>query len=494
MKRLSLVLIGVIILSAGINCKKDTPNPPPPPPPPPPTTGPPPPPAVNRPPKANAGPDQVLTLPVNATTLNGTASSDSDGNNLTYYWRSISGPGGGSITSENTAHPFIFNLPEGQHTYKLEVWDGFPNSFSYDTIVVTVVRPSYCTGNRQEVPLQFTLLSNLPYPMNLPNIYATGNKLLVMTRNIDMNSTFPLSIYDRTTQTWTSSLLSMGRQGMEIIAAGNKLIFAGGIIYDQTGYNFTCTDKIDIYDIATNSWSDATLSEARFACKATLVGNKILFSGGLKTDRTFSNKVDIYDLSTNSWSVTQFPGTKRMVMTAVSSGNKVFLCGGYTAFQDYTGYGEVFGEPVNVIDVYDANTWQWSQATMLKTKSEFGAVVFDEKLYLAGGYDPIERLWQLDVEILDVNNLNRIVSCLIQPNSFFDNDVVVQNNKLIFAGDRSISGISPNKIDIYDPASQTWSIGTLSNGMLPGRLASAIVSVGNELYAIFDNKLYKVDF
>lgn len=39
---------------------------------------------VNRPPVANAGPDQTITLPTNTVNLNGNSSTDPD-NNIAYY-------------------------------------------------------------------------------------------------------------------------------------------------------------------------------------------------------------------------------------------------------------------------------------------------------------------------------------------------------------------------------------------------------------------------
>src|SRR5690606_41946547 len=44
---------------------------------------------VNAPPVANAGTNTVLTLPTNATTLNGSGSSDPDGTITTYTWTRI---------------------------------------------------------------------------------------------------------------------------------------------------------------------------------------------------------------------------------------------------------------------------------------------------------------------------------------------------------------------------------------------------------------------
>ncbi len=45
----------------------------------------------NKPPTANAGPDQVITLPTDSISLDGSASSDPDGTISERLWTKISG-------------------------------------------------------------------------------------------------------------------------------------------------------------------------------------------------------------------------------------------------------------------------------------------------------------------------------------------------------------------------------------------------------------------
>ncbi len=73
------------------------------------------------------------------------------------------------------------------------------------------------------------------------------------------------------------------------------VLFAGGVIPPGTH-----SSRVDIYDLATQTWSTAELSQARTAPAAVAAGNKIFFAGGEISDGTFpSNVVDIYDVSTN---------------------------------------------------------------------------------------------------------------------------------------------------------------------------------------------------
>jgi cytoskeletal protein CcmA (bactofilin family) len=68
--------------------------------------------AANQAPIANAGADIVITLPVNSSTLSGTA-TDPDGIITGYSWVKISGPVPGTIISPNSGTTAIDNLVQG---------------------------------------------------------------------------------------------------------------------------------------------------------------------------------------------------------------------------------------------------------------------------------------------------------------------------------------------------------------------------------------------
>ena len=110
--------------------------------------------------------------------------------------------------------------------------------------------------------------------------------------------------------------LSNARYYITAGAAGNKILFAGGM------YGTNCfvpggdygdsiasvclseSNRVDIYDTGTHSWSTHELSRYYVQQPAITIGNKIYFTGGVDTaDRNYSKKIDIYDASANSWSV-----------------------------------------------------------------------------------------------------------------------------------------------------------------------------------------------
>ena len=116
-----------------------------------------------------------------------------------------------------------------------------------------------------------------------------------------------VDIYDVSSNTWSTAELSEPRYGIAAAVVGNKVFFAGG----GDGNN-TVTNKVDIYDLSSNTWSTATLSQARTDLAATTAGNKIYFTGGWNySDGPTSDRIDIYDNTTGSWSISSLKNSFR---------------------------------------------------------------------------------------------------------------------------------------------------------------------------------------
>jgi hypothetical protein len=86
-------------------------------------------------PEAAAGADQVITLPINFVTVNGSASSDPDGTITGYLWTKQSGPATYTITSPATAITTITGLVAGTYIFRLTVTDNDGADHSDDVII-----------------------------------------------------------------------------------------------------------------------------------------------------------------------------------------------------------------------------------------------------------------------------------------------------------------------------------------------------------------------
>lgn len=77
---------------------------------------------IDYPPVANAGSDQIITLPDNSVTLNGSGSSDK-GKILSFKWSKKSGPSNYKIENTNSANTRVTGLTKGIYEFELTVTD-----------------------------------------------------------------------------------------------------------------------------------------------------------------------------------------------------------------------------------------------------------------------------------------------------------------------------------------------------------------------------------
>ena len=140
--------------------------------------------------------------------------------------------------------------------------------------------------------------------------------------------------------------LSELRYGVAVASAGNKILFAGGLLE-----NWQYSSRIDIYDITSNTWSTSELTVPGYHIKAVACGNKIIFAGG-EHDYGFPSKfIDIYDATTNTWSVDSL-SQPRFDMTIGAVGNKVFFAGGEMR--------SLAGDYSSTIEIFDLSTRSWT--------------------------------------------------------------------------------------------------------------------------------------
>ncbi|KAM6239685.1 dyslexia-associated protein KIAA0319-like protein homolog [Porphyrio hochstetteri] len=76
----------------------------------------------NKPPKADAGPDKELTLPVDSTTLDGSKSSD-DQKIVSFFWEKTRGPDGVKVENANSSIATVTGLQVGTYEFTLTVKD-----------------------------------------------------------------------------------------------------------------------------------------------------------------------------------------------------------------------------------------------------------------------------------------------------------------------------------------------------------------------------------
>jgi len=266
---------------------------------------------------------------------------------------------------------------------------------------------------------------------------ATGNKILFAGGEINFSQAVKtVDIFDISTNTWSTAQLSEERGYLvdfTCAALGTKILFGG------SGGG---SRAVDIYDININTWSTAQLSEARFGLAAAAAGNKVVFAGGVTT--SVSKTVDIYHVSTNSLSTAQL-SEARSGLAAAAAGNKILFAGGNNEFND-----------VKTVDIYDVSTSTWSTAQLSEARSGLVAAATGNKVVFAGGSN---GTLSKSVDIYDASTNTWTIAQLSEAREGLA--AAAAGSKVLFAGGMN-NNIPSKTVDIYDVVSNTWSTAQLS--------------------------------
>jgi len=125
----------------------------------------------NKLPVALAGPDQVITLPIDSVLLDGNASSDPDGRISEWLWKKISGPASFIINNSSAAKTVAKNLAEGIYLFELKVTD---NGGFYAEDTVQIIVNNSMQSNRPPVANAGTD-QLITLPINTVNLDGSGS-------------------------------------------------------------------------------------------------------------------------------------------------------------------------------------------------------------------------------------------------------------------------------------------------------------------------------
>ncbi|HAQ20881.1 MAG TPA: hypothetical protein DCR40_16860 [Prolixibacteraceae bacterium] len=252
----------------------------------------------------------------------------------------------------------------------------------------------------------------------------------------NMNTTYStVDIYDTITRQWSVKQLSIPRFDLAAVSKGNKVLFAGGCLYDLTGYNV-----VDIYNTQTDSWSTANLSIARGAMAYAVVGDLAIFAGGILPGGALSNRVDIYNFVTDTWSTATL-SQARCWASATTMGNKVLIAGGMKSFPNV---------PSDRVDIYDASNGTWSTVSLFSARAGISSGTVNGKAYFAGGSNVANGGIPYDysdvIDIYDGNTWSKDV--LPQPRCSAG---LVLGDKFLIVGGKNNTGVLSSVAIFKDP-------------------------------------------
>lgn len=271
--------------------------------------------------------------------------------------------------------------------------------------------------------------------------------------------------------------LSVARCAMSALAYNGKIYFIGGHLWTTVSNTGIITyNNVDIYDIATQTWSLQRLSESRTSCAAAVVGGKIVIAGGWHSGVSQivpSDVVDIYDPVTNKWTVAHLSVPRGEMLEAGVVGHKMYVCGGGTNYQNFA--------CVNTVDIYDALTNTWSATTLSQARMASSVQGVGKYLICAGGYtQTLGKTARVDYQ--DTETGQWYTHQLSSPRTSMS--AAVTGNKAYFTGGGNLNlstiylNASTNAVDIFDAQTGTWRVGP---ALVRNRMAHSCVSWKNKV-------------
>lgn len=321
---------------------------------------------------------------------------------------------------------------------------------SRDTVTITV-KPA-----RPVISLQMIPFKTLGSTSNKIYSAMAGNKIIFAEDGTHID------IYDLGTQTWSDASLSQARYGgMAVVTLGTKVFFAGG---NTSATDYVPTSRVDIFDSNLGSWTTRDLSRARGDLTATAVNDKVFFAGGYNPYDTSYSTIDIFDSTANLWT-TALLSEARYGPAAATVGNRALFAGGFFS---------------RAVDIFDDEGGGWKVDSLVQARGKLSAVSLNGKAYFAGG-ETGSSLSSI-VDIYDNASQSWSVDYLSRPKSSFSS-ATLGNRILFFAN-------AGTRVDIYDEPSNSWSTAELNQPLY----GATVISDGSEIYAAASNMVWKLVF
>ncbi|XP_036030610.1 kelch-like protein 13 isoform X3 [Onychomys torridus] len=138
---------------------------------------------------------------------------------------------------------------------------------------------------------------------------------------------------------------------------------------------------VECYNPKTNEWTYvAKMNEPHYGHAGTVYGGVMYISGGITHD-TFQKELMCFDPDTDKWIQKAPMTTVRGLHCMCTVGDRLYVIGG-NHFRGTSDYDDVLS-----CEYYSPIHDQWTPiASMLRGQSDVGVAVFENKIYVVGGY------------------------------------------------------------------------------------------------------------
>jgi hypothetical protein len=262
----------------------------------------------------------------------------------------------------------------------------------------------------------------------------------------------------------------------------------GTKIYASHGYRNTIGAQMSVFDIPTNTWihggpSAPDAAIAREGATGGVALGKHYVLGGYDASFNSSNAVEAFDPATGTWSTPASMSVARIGLGSASLNNKIYAIGGYGSSGSNLDMNEVFNPPTNA----------WTTLAPLPTPISYNTATigYNGKVYVFGGWY-ITGASNL-VQIYDIAS-NTWTTGSPMPTPRLIAGAGLLNGQIVVFGGLIPYGYTPtgqinsyteiNTTEIYDPVSNTWTIGPNMQSSYAG--GQGVTYNNTQIFAIGD--------
>jgi hypothetical protein len=435
------------------------------------------------PPVANAGADISIkydekTCSYEELILDGSLSSDPDGKISRYKWQVIT-PFNEDIFGTEAKTTFN-HRGMGEYLVQLQVTDNLGKN-DLDTVKVTVVNDFSKTFPNQ--PINFSIITEIPtFYYGLTFMGGSESKMVFTTTKNDN-----ILILNVQSLSWKEIILSQPRYEFSTLIAGEKIFFVGGGYRAENSWNYSSEKTVDIYDMASGKLSTSNLNEARTGSGAEYFGTKVYFIGGTQFGANdyekILNNIEIYDTLTKNWTVIPIsPNCINCSKNFVRVDNKLYFLDPKASSSNRAIY---------IFDL-ETNTWSGNEIKIPPFRIDGGVEVTNSIYWIGRPSNTSSNSDDYQSLIMyNTQNQTSTYTCLPEPIGSYS---IFSKNNIVFIinpytgtnGDLSNFGF------LYKPATGQWYNGK-SNATF-STISNGIFQSGKEIFAISNNKIYRVDF
>ena len=269
------------------------------------------------------------------------------------------------------------------------------------------------------------------------------------------------------------------RTSMPPDSYGGQAVGVNGKIYVIGGfYGGLIYSANNVYDPSTDNWTALTPTPEGVITNSLVAYQNKIYSIG-------ANTTEVYDISTDSWKA-----KTPMPTGTTGSGNivngEIYVISGYNSAN----------QQISINEVYNIANDSWTTKTSIPIPvSVYASTVCDGKIYIIGGQNPSLGSSSMNVDFTQIYDPSTdtwsmgapMLTHVLAPTAGATTGVMAPARIYLFGGFssdtnfQSVDYHTTNLTQVYDPKNNTWTYGAQ---MLSPRTDFAVANVNDKFYVL----------